>query len=62
MKTSWLPREGFVEYPRRRSGKSSSQRLRDGFTKTSRRDHYGEIQAKRKGERGELIIGDYFRL
>ena len=41
MKTFWLPREGFVKYPRRLSGESPSQRLRDGLTKASRRDRYG---------------------
>ena len=43
MKTLWLPCEGFAKHPRRLSGKSPSQRLRDDFTKASRRDHYGGL-------------------
>ena len=30
-----------MKHPRRLSGEFSSQRLRDDFTKASRRDHYG---------------------
>ena len=43
MKTLWLPREGFVKHSRRLSVESPSQRLCDGFTKASRRDHYGDF-------------------
>ena len=41
MGTSWLPRVGFVKHPRRLNGESPLQRLRDGFTMISRRDHCG---------------------